>query len=283
VNDGSPDNYRDIVLKWAEKDSRIKLLDKPNGGCASARQYGLERARGKYVGFVDPDDFVDESMFRKLLKKAMVGSYDISYCGYNEFYDDTGKIRRIEDCLGWPYCDGTTDIRSIRNLMMYSRVAIWRCIFKKEMLEKANVHFYTDLKRFDDLPFKAEAISAARWVISVQEYLYYYRLERPGQDVAADDERLYVHFDIFKHLNESIAAQDNAELTDCLQMLKVQTHIYGFDKIRAEFKSYYAQQAKLDLNTTGEFKRTYKLLCNRLGRANAEKYKIIIKCKNDKV
>ena len=78
VNDGSPDNSREIVLKWAEKDSRIKLLDKPNGGCASARQFGLERAQGSYIGFIDPDDFIDESMFRKLLRSAMTGSYDIT-------------------------------------------------------------------------------------------------------------------------------------------------------------------------------------------------------------
>lgn len=51
VNDGSPDNSREVVLKWAKEDPRIKLLDKPNGGCASARQYGLESCKGKVYWF----------------------------------------------------------------------------------------------------------------------------------------------------------------------------------------------------------------------------------------
>ena len=71
-------------------------MDKPNGGCASARQYGLDKARGKYIGFIDPDDYIDESMFRKLLRAAMMGSYDISYCGYNEYYENTKEIRKVE-------------------------------------------------------------------------------------------------------------------------------------------------------------------------------------------
>ena len=77
VDDGSPDHCADVVRKAAETDPRIKLLQKKNGGCASARQFGLEHATGRYVGFIDPDDYIDESMFRKLLRRAMIGSYEI--------------------------------------------------------------------------------------------------------------------------------------------------------------------------------------------------------------
>lgn len=277
VNDGSPDHSRDVVLKWAEKDPRIKLLDKPNGGCASAREYGMERAKGRYIGFIDPDDFIDESMFRKLLKAAMTGSYDISYCGYNEYYENTKLIKRVEDALGKPYVDGTADECRIRDLIYICRVAIWRCLFRKDMLEKAGIHFYTDLRRFDDLPFKIETFAAAKSVIAVPEHLYYYRLARPGQDVSADDERLYVHFDIFKHLNESIASQHRAELTDCLQITKAQTHFWGLSKIKPEFKDYYLQHAREDLNSTGEFERTYLLLEERMGKECADHYREIVK------
>ncbi len=277
VNDGSPDHSRDVVLKWAEKDPRIKLLDKPNGGCASAREYGMERAKGRYIGFIDPDDFVDESMYRKLLKAAMTGSYDISYCGYNEYYENTKQIKRVEDALGWPFIDGTADERLIHDLIYTCRVAIWRCIFRKEMLEKADIHFYTDLRRFDDLPFKIETFAAARSVIAVPEHLYYYRLARPGQDVSADDDRLYVHFDIFKHLNKSVASKHKAELTDRLQISKVQTHVYGLDKIKPEFKDYYLKHAREDLAATGKFERTYSLIRDRIGERMAKRYKEIVK------
>ena len=276
VNDGSPDNSRDIVLEWGKKDSRIKLLDKANGGCASAREFGLEKAKGQYVGFEDPDDFVDESMFRKLLRAAMIGSYDVSYCGYNEFYENTKTTKRVKDALGWPYCDGTTDQRKIWDLIMHCRVAIWRGIYKKSFLEKNKIHFYTDLRRFDDLPFKIEVFAAAKSVIAIDEYLYYYRLSRPGQDVAADDERLYVHFDIFDHLDKSIVSQKNQILNDCLQVSKVQTHLYAMNKIKAEFVKTYKERAKKDLNRIKNKKETCELVAKYIGKENAEVYKKII-------
>ena len=276
VNDGSPDHSREIVLEWAKRDPRVKLLDKPNGGCASARQFGLEKARGNYIGFIDPDDFIDESMFRKLLRAAMTGSYDVSYCGYNEYYENTGETKRVEDALGCPYRNGTSDLYKIHELLLYCRVAIWRGIYKAEMLRKNRIHFYTDLRRFDDLPFKFETFAAAKSVIAVPEYLYYYRLARPGQDVSADDERLYVHFDIFSHLNDMICAGGDARLIDYLQMCKIQTHIYALSKIRPEFKKTYIARAKADLLSTGERERTYEIAKKRVGQLHADYYAAIM-------
>lgn len=279
VNDGSPDKSREVVLKYAENDSRIRLLDKPNGGCASARQYGMERARGNYVGFIDPDDYIDESMYRKLLRAAMKGSYDISYCGYKEYYENTGDVRSIPDTLGWPYNKGVTDERKIRELIAYCRVAIWRGIYKMEMLKRADIHFYTEIRRFDDLPFKVETFAVARSVIAVEEYLYYYRLSRPGQDVAADDERLYVHFPIFKHLDESIGSKKDFRLNDWLLLCKMQTHRYALEKIKPEFVIEYARQAREDiLNTdTGSYLRTFDLVKRGLNKRSAVFYSAIVK------
>ncbi len=268
VNDGSPDHSRDIILKYQEKDSRILLLDKPNGGCASARQYGLKRAQGNYVGFIDPDDYIDETMFQKLLRAAMEGSFDISYCGYKEYYDNTGEIQEIPDVLGAPYNRGTTDKRAIQDLIGYLRIAIWRGIYKMDMLEKSAIHFYTELRRFDDLPFKVEVYAAAQSVIAVEEYLYYYRLSRPGQDVAADDERLYVHFPIFKHLDDSVGSKKDYRLNDKLLQCKVHTHRYALEKIKPELVAEYVKQAREDLSATdtGSFLRTVDMVRCCIGK-----------------
>lgn len=272
VNDGSPDNSREVVLRYAAQDARVKLLDKPNGGCASARQWGLDRAKGRYVGFIDPDDFIDESMFRKLLRAAMVGSYDISYCGHNEFYESTGTSAPVGDLLGAPYCYGVTDVHKIQELIAWRRVAIWRGIYKMDMIRKSGIHFYTEIRRFDDLPFFIETTAAARSIISVNEHLYYYRLDRPGQDVSADDQRLYVHFPIFAHLNDSIAGKKDAKLTDMLQVSKVGTHRYALEKLRPEFIKEYADQVREDLKTTGTFWRSYFLIRQMSGREHAKFY-----------
>lgn len=253
VDDGSPDHCADIVRAYAQKDSRIKLLQKENGGCASARQYGLDRARGRYVGFIDPDDFIDESMFRKLLCRAMIGGYEISYCGYKELYEENGEVKEIDDLLGWPYSEGTTDPNKINELIAYRRIAIWRGIYLKSMIDRNKIHFYEDVRRFDDLPFKCETFSKARSVVSVQEYLYYYRMSRPGQDVSANDERLYTHFLIFQYLDEFFKKTNQKKQMDYLEVVKIQTHRWALEKIKPELVVEYCQQAKKDLLSNFSF------------------------------
>lgn len=277
VSDGSKDGSADIIKRWRKQDSRIRLIEKENGGCASARQVGLENARGRYVGFMDPDDFIDENMYRKLLNAAMCGNFDISLCGYNEYYDNTGRIRPAEDSLWYPYIDGCYDRDKIKELITYCRVAIWRGIYRKEFLESNQIKFYTDIRRFDDLPFKVETFAYAKSVVMIPEYLYYYRLEREGQDVAADDERLYVHFDIFAHLDASIGDTKDQKLIDNLQMCKLQTHRYALSKIRTEYREEYLKRARKDMNSLCDFKRTYKIANMMLGSAVADEYGKIMK------
>ena len=276
VSDGSKDESVAIIKRWMEQDARIRLIEKENGGCASARQAGLENASGRYIGFIDPDDFVDENMYRKLLKVALCGNFDISLCGYNEYYENTGKVKPAEDSLWYPYLDGCYDEQKIMGLITYCRVAIWRGIYRKEFLEKNNIRFYTDLKRFDDLPFKVETFAYAKSVVMIPEYLYYYRLEREGQDVAADDERLYVHFDIFEHLNQSIGSTKDQRLIDNLQMCKIQTHRYALSKIKEEYKEEYLRRARADLNALCDTGRTYKIANMMLGSEVADAYRKIL-------
>lgn len=272
VNDGSPDNCREIVLKWAEKDNRIKLLDKENGGCASARQFGLERVKGQYVSFIDPDDFVDEQFFYKLFRAALTGSYEISYCAYYEYYENSKETKLVPDVFDWWYQKGTQDPHLIRNLIGYTPIGIWRRLYSIEMLKKFNIHFYTDLRRFDDLPFKVECFANARSVIGITEPLYYYRLSRPGQDISCDDERLYVHFDIFNYLDVSVAGKKDAELTDWLQCVKVHTHQYALQKIQKKYRKIYLKKAIVDLNKNEGFFHTFALMKKRFGKKHALSY-----------
>lgn len=266
VDDGSPDNCAEIVQEAAMHDSRIKLIQKENGGCASARQYGLDRAQGRYIGFIDPDDFIDESMYRKLLARAMIGSYEISYCGYNELYEETGGTRKVADLIGAPYCYGTTDPAQIKELIPYLRVAIWRGIYSADLIRKNSIHFYTDLRRFDDLPFKFEIFAVAKSVVSVPEYLYYYRLARPGQDVSANDERLYVHFPIFQYLDAFVQKKGSKELMRMLQIVKLHTHKYALIKIKPEFAKEYLRQAKKDLLSNMPLNQILLIYCKAVSR-----------------
>lgn len=82
VNDGSPDHCLDILNDYAERDSRVTVIDKPNGGVSSARNAGLAIATGDYVAMIDSDDWVHKSYFEVLVNYAEIYNADISVCGF---------------------------------------------------------------------------------------------------------------------------------------------------------------------------------------------------------
>ena len=93
INDGSPDNCLDILNEYKEKyDSKIVIIDKENEGVWKGRKDGIKVAKGKYIGFVDPDDYVAPEYCEKLYNAAKNNNADISICG-NEIID---IIRYIE-------------------------------------------------------------------------------------------------------------------------------------------------------------------------------------------
>lgn len=84
VDDGSPDNCGAICDEYASRDSRIKVVHKSNGGVSSARNAGLDAATGEWIGWVDPDDWVEPDMFAYLLENAQKYQADIALCGHYE-------------------------------------------------------------------------------------------------------------------------------------------------------------------------------------------------------
>lgn len=81
VNDGSTDNSAEIINAYAARDSRVEAVHRENGGVVAARECGISRARGEYVGFVDGDDEIEPDMYARLLANAVKYDADISHCG----------------------------------------------------------------------------------------------------------------------------------------------------------------------------------------------------------
>lgn len=82
VDDGSNDGSAVICDEYAERDSRIRVIHKENGGVSSARNAGLSTIRGEYIGFVDSDDWIEPDMYSTMLKKMEEKNVDIVQCGY---------------------------------------------------------------------------------------------------------------------------------------------------------------------------------------------------------
>ena len=91
VNDGSKDSSLEILNEYAQKDIRFKVISQENGGSGSARNNGLSRAQGKYVQFLDGDDYFEPEMLEKLYNLAEKHQADITVCSSRKV-DDEGNI-----------------------------------------------------------------------------------------------------------------------------------------------------------------------------------------------
>lgn len=90
VDDGSTDNSLAICQRYAEKDLRIKIYHKSNGGVSSARNLGLEKSTGKYISFVDPDDFIHSEFIEQLETMLVQSDAEIAYCKMLDVWEGGG-------------------------------------------------------------------------------------------------------------------------------------------------------------------------------------------------
>lgn len=168
VNDGSPDNCLSILKEYAEKDSRVRVLNKKNGGANTARNMALQYAKGEWVSFVDSDDWVDPDYFMELMKYAtsscqlICGGFRLNqseqtYKIPQTFYS-ANQIDTIEALYGTYYG------------MLYN---IWGKIFKKDIINKNNLTFRSFLR--DDGIFLLDYIQNIDLanIISTKSFLHY--------------------------------------------------------------------------------------------------------------
>ncbi len=167
INDGSTDDSPERCRSWAAKDGRIRFIDKSNEGVAPSRNLGVRLARGKYLAFVDPDDWLDPTYLEKLYTRLEETGADFAECDLWRYDNRTGKkiYRSCGARAGKPY--------TLREHMKYGPTATYKSMSRRSLWEKYDI-------RMPDCSFESPAIYAlvlalSGRVESIPEALYYYR------------------------------------------------------------------------------------------------------------
>ena len=140
VNDGSKDLSKQKIQKYLEKYPWIKYLEKENGGLSDARNYGMPYATGKYIAFLDSDDYVEETMYEEMYNIAEKENADMVDCDFvweypNRKRKDIGEIYKTK-----------------KEMIEKCRVVAWNNIIKREILEKTKIKVPVGL-RYEDMEF----------------------------------------------------------------------------------------------------------------------------------
>ncbi|MBQ2769164.1 MAG: glycosyltransferase [Clostridia bacterium] len=206
IDDGSKDGSGELCDRLAEQDTRIRVIHKENGGVSLARNVGLDNATGDFVAFVDGDDYVDERIYEKLLNKTSNGE-DAVFCRFEKNSSDGGVLKYFELSLEnlvenpkelTPFM--IFDSRKEGDIVYTHNIhgAIWRVLFKREIIERENIRFYQDVKIGEDKIFVLEYLSHCEKCALVDEYLYHYRIDR------LDSAMTKLHEDYERYYNRGI-------------------------------------------------------------------------------
>lgn len=169
VDDESPDHCPQICDTYAMKDSRIQVFHKKNGGAASARNVGLDKASGKYVCFVDSDDVVCKTYVATLVARLEATNADLAVCSYYKLYKT--KKEAIE-------CIESNRILSQKEYLLqflddWTCGLIWNKIFKRE---KIGMVRFAEGHKIDDEFFTYQVVMNCDKVVLFDEPLYEYRM-----------------------------------------------------------------------------------------------------------
>ncbi len=170
INDGSTDDTEKIILKFKERyPEMIKYFFQENSGQSVARNVGIEMAEGKYIAFVDSDDYVSERMFEVLYNKAIEKNFDIVASDVNSIYPK--KNVEVSSGIRFESVDLTRNEKSELLRNMYA--VVWNKIYKKELFEKKKILFEPGLW-FEDVLFLYELIPYIKSIGFVEDVLYQY-------------------------------------------------------------------------------------------------------------
>lgn len=181
VNDGTKDRSREIAAKYEQEDSRIHIIDKPNGGLTSARLKGLENAQGDFLSFIDSDDTLHPDYLEALYSNIVKYDADVSMCSYNTingksvtlqhlYFSDENTILEDTDIFERYFIP---QVPSIRNSADFLPSFMWLRLFRKDVINASMFVSEREVYK-EDLAFSARIIGHLKRIVVVNKQLYNY-------------------------------------------------------------------------------------------------------------
>ena len=218
VDDGSTDSSGKIADEYMLIDSRVKVIHQKNKGLPGARNSGILVATGDYLGFVDPDDWVEKNMFEEMYKSAISCNSDITICNFIEenLKEDSKEIYKhnIDNGILRENEIKKEFINYIDNKKFFLWPAVWNKIYKRDFLEDNNLIQDETLKLAEDLCFNINAIMNAKIISGVDEVFYHYMRINPESLLNKfNEEKVYNHMYARKKIIEYLERY-NIEVKD---------------------------------------------------------------------
>jgi glycosyltransferase involved in cell wall biosynthesis len=266
VDDGSTDRSKNILKKYKARDKRIKILEKQNGGISSARNKGIEYAKGEYICFIDGDDYVDELMFENIINILNTNKVDTLFMGYYRV-DWSNNIKSIYPKMNKTFLNEN----EIKNILIPSILglslddvynwfdtgvlnsnkefpSVWRYVYSSKIIKKYNILFNENLITGEDIIFNWEYLHHTTNVQVINECFYYYMWRQNSLSQSYDKKyRFYESktklIEARNNLNKKLKLKDNKEYSSyyngSIVLSSIQMALILSNSKIAEIKEFY--------------------------------------------
>ena len=176
VNDGSTDDCKQILDRLASSDDRLKVFHQRNKGVSTTRNFGLQQATGKYIGFCDADDFMEPTMLWELYNAMETNDADFGICNVTLLKEGEQAKLRLH------LSDGMIEIGNdhgefVREMMRFRYDnANWNKLFLADTIRKHQLQFNPEMNIYEDLLFNLQYLQFAKKVVVLAKPLYNYRV-----------------------------------------------------------------------------------------------------------
>ena len=188
VNDGSSDNCLNILEEYAQKDSRIKIINQENQGVSIARNNGINCAVGEYILFLDPDDWISLDCCELTYNQAKENDNNFVYFAHNIYNEESGKIQKCKDLIP---CEKIinqkhVDLKKTKNIQYYNNSYIWNKLYNRKWLIDNDMKFIRI--KWEDTPFNVTSFLKSSNISFLDKPVYYYRKRNNSLSWTADVE-----------------------------------------------------------------------------------------------
>lgn len=258
VNDGSTDGSDKVLEEYKKKDARIQVVNRKNGGLSAARNTGMPYAKGKYIGFVDSDDYIEPTMYELMYYNAEHFQSQLVICAAHKIDDTTGIVFDDDPYYTLGYFPKELDNRAFthvdtKDLLQDLCVMAWNKLYLRSFLEEKNAKF-PDGYIFEDGPFFTDIYFDMDRVTIVRDFLYYYRVNRANSIVCKGDKDFTdIFYVVNKMLNNLRKTPYFDEVKAYFLRKKFKDMRYRYQVIQGRYKKmYYDQWREFWLNIDKE-------------------------------
>lgn len=243
INDGSTDASSEIAHRFAEKDARFRVIDKPNSGYGASMNRGLEAARGKYIAVLESDDIMYPDALQSLHSAAEAFSSDAAKGNFTFYWSDPNRADEFHEMISPDMTGKAADTRSDARIFMH-KASIWSGLYRKGFLEQHGIRFLeTPGASYQDSSFAFKVWASADNATFISSPIIHYRQDNEASSVNSKG-KVFCICDEYAEVGRWLRERKEDEhfrdhystLMHEMLLSKYNAYLWNYDRLAGEFR-----------------------------------------------